>query len=57
MDKIIAKIDEIYASITGAKVLEALNALLKYVGDALKGVLGEDEAGDIVLGIWGFGDK
>ena len=56
MDKIIAKIDEIYASITGAKILEALNALLAYVGTALKDVLGEDEAGDIVLGIYKFGD-
>ncbi len=56
MDKFIAKIDAAFDTIVGSKIVEVINALLGYVAGALKNVLGEDEAGDIVNAIYKFGD-
>lgn len=56
MDKFIAKIDAAFDTIVGSKIVEVINALLGYIAGALKGVLKEEEAGDIVESIYKFGD-
>ena len=55
MDKIIAKIDEAFEKLTSMKILDAINALIKYLGEALSD-FGEEEAGDILNKIYKFGD-
>ena len=56
MDKFLAKIDEYTEKLTSMKVLDLLNKLLAYIGDALTNVLGEEEAGKIVTALYKFGD-
>lgn len=55
MDKFIAKIDAIFATITGSKVLEAINALIGYLGKVVGTY--DKEAGDILTKVYGWGEK